>query len=163
MGEDMMRILLAEDDRFLRKAAAATLRRQGFEVCSAADGEEALYLAQIVLPDLILLDLIMPKLHGFEVLRRLKQNPATANIPVIVLSNLGQESDIQQALESGASAYYIKANLSLQDLGKGDDPLSGIRLYRGRGCAQCQGTGFRGRLGVFELFEMSVTKVRGAP
>jgi len=110
------RILLAEDDRFLRRAAEATLRKHGFVVLTAVDGEEALRLAREEAPDLILLDLIMPKLQGFEVLRALKQEPATAGIPVIVLSNLGQDSDIQQALEAGALAYIIKAHLPLQDL-----------------------------------------------
>jgi CheY-like chemotaxis protein len=110
------KILLAEDDRFLRKAAVATLKQRGFGVVTASDGEEALRQAAAELPDLILLDLIMPKIQGFEVLRRLKQNPSTAEIPVIVLSNLGQERDINQAMEAGARAYLIKANLSLQEL-----------------------------------------------
>jgi CheY-like chemotaxis protein len=116
MAEQPKRILLVEDDRFLRKAAEATLRRHGFTVCTAADGEEALQRMQAEIPDLVLLDLIMPKLQGFEVLRIMKQNPATKQIPVVVLSNLGQESDVQQALQGGAIAYLIKANLSLQDL-----------------------------------------------
>lgn len=109
-------VLLAEDDRFLRKAVEATLKRHGFTVYTAVDGEEAWRLAQAMLPDLILLDLIMPKLSGFEVLRHLKQEPRTAQIPVVVLSNLGQESDISQLLQAGAVAYYIKSNVSLQDL-----------------------------------------------
>jgi CheY-like chemotaxis protein len=116
MGERMVRILLAEDDRFLRKAAEATLRQRGFTVVTAVDGEEALRLARKDVPDLILLDLIMPKLQGFEVLRALKQDPATAHIPVIVLSNLGQAQDVQQTMEGGAVAYFVKANLSLQTL-----------------------------------------------
>ena len=115
MEEQPKRILLVEDDRFLRKAAEATLRRQGFAVSAAADGEEALLRAREG-PDLILLDLIMPKLQGFEVLRILKQEPTTRQIPIVVLSNLGQESDVQQALQGGAVAYFIKANLSLQEL-----------------------------------------------
>ena len=118
MGDRGRRILLAEDDRFLRKAAEATLRRSGFTVLTAVDGEEALKLAQAETPDLILLDLIMPKMQGFEVLRSLKQSPETAHIPVIVLSNLGQDRDIQQAMESGAVAYLVKANLSLEELVK---------------------------------------------
>ena len=85
---------------------------------TAVDGEEALRLAQAETPDLILLDLIMPKLQGFEVLRSLKQSPETSHIPVIVLSNLGQDRDIQQAMESGAVAYLVKANLSLEELVK---------------------------------------------
>lgn len=112
------RILLAEDDRFLRKAAEAVLRRHGLTVIAAADGEQALDLARRELPDLVLLDLIMPKLQGFEVLRRLKQDPATAPIPVMILSNLGQERDIQQAMAAGALAYFVKSNLSLEDLVK---------------------------------------------
>jgi CheY-like chemotaxis protein len=116
MAEQPKRILLVEDDRFLRKATEAMLRRHGFTVCTAADGEEALQRMQAEIPDLVLLDLIMPKLQGFEVLRIMKQNPATKQIPVVVLSNLGQESDVQQALQGGAIAYLIKANLSLQDL-----------------------------------------------
>jgi|SRR5687768_5106033 CheY-like chemotaxis protein len=116
MAQQSKSILLVEDDRFLRKAAEATLRRHGFTVRTAADGEEALQRVRDEAPDLVLLDLIMPKLQGFEVLRILKQDPATKQIPVVVLSNLGQESDVQQALQSGAAAYFIKANLSLQDL-----------------------------------------------
>ncbi len=116
MSNSARRILLAEDDRFLRKAAEATLRRHGFAVLAAVDGEEALRLARTEAPDLVLLDLIMPKLQGFEVLRALKQDPATAPIPVIVLSNLGQEGDVHQAMEAGAVAYLIKAGMPLQDL-----------------------------------------------
>jgi DNA-binding response OmpR family regulator len=112
----MARVLLAEDDRFLRKAAEARLRQHGFTVFTAVDGEEALRLARAEKPDLLLLDLIMPKVQGFEVLKALKQDPATAAIPVIVLSNLGQERDVQQAMELGALAYFVKAHLSLQEL-----------------------------------------------
>jgi CheY-like chemotaxis protein len=116
MGEQSKRILLVEDDRFLRKAAEATLRRHGFTVNTAVDGEDALQQVKHQIPDLILLDLIMPKIQGFEVLRILKQDPSTQQIPVIVLSNLGQESDVRQALQGGAAAYFVKANLSLQEL-----------------------------------------------
>jgi DNA-binding response OmpR family regulator len=110
------RVLLADDDRYLRRAAEARLRQQGFTVLTAADGEEALQMALAELPDIILLDLIMPKVQGFEVLRALKQAESTAAIPVIILSNLGQESDRAQCLEGGAAAYFVKANLSLQEL-----------------------------------------------
>jgi DNA-binding response OmpR family regulator len=117
MGEPV-RVLLAEDDRFLRKAAETALKRQGFTVLPAVDGEEALRMARAEVPDIVLLDLIMPKLQGFEVLRALKADPVTASIPVIILSNLGQESDVKQAMEAGAAGYFVKANLSLQDLVK---------------------------------------------
>jgi CheY-like chemotaxis protein len=107
---------LAEDDRFLRKAADTALRRHGFSVVTATNGEEALEALRTMKPDLILLDLIMPKVQGFEVLRSVKENPATAHIPVIVLSNLGQEGDVKRAMESGATAYFVKANLTLEEM-----------------------------------------------
>jgi CheY-like chemotaxis protein len=116
MTAPAQRILVAEDDRFLRKAAEVTLKRRGYAVLTAGDGEEALRIARAERPDLILLDLIMPKLSGFEVLRALKEDPATAAIPVVVLSNLGQDRDVQRAIDDGAVAYLVKADLSLQDL-----------------------------------------------
>ena len=126
MAERARRILLCEDDRFLRKAAEARLRQHGFTVFSAMDGEESLRVAREQIPDLILLDLIMPKVQGFEVLRRLKADAATACIPVVVLSNLGQDRDVEQATALGARAYFVKAHLSLQDLvTKVDDVLGG--------------------------------------
>jgi DNA-binding response OmpR family regulator len=116
MSGEPRRILVAEDDRFLRKAAEMALKRQGYTVLTAADGEEALRTAQSILPDLILLDLIMPKLNGFDVLQALKKEAPTAKIPVIVMSNLGQDRDVQQAMDAGAAAYFIKTDLSLQAL-----------------------------------------------
>ena len=118
MGEAAGRVLLAEDDRFLRKAAETALKRHGFTVIPATDGEEALRLARAEPPDLVLLDLIMPKMQGFEVLRALKGDPGTATIPVVILSNLGQDGDVKQAMDAGAAGYFVKANLSLQDLVK---------------------------------------------
>jgi DNA-binding response OmpR family regulator len=116
MSGEPRRILVAEDDRFLRKAAEMALKRQGYTVLTAADGEEALRAAQSELPDLILLDLIMPKVNGFDVLQALKKEAPTAKIPVIVMSNLGQDRDVQQAMGAGAAAYFIKTDLSLQAL-----------------------------------------------
>ena len=116
MPDRPRRVLLAEDDRFLRRAAEASLRRHGLEVLTAADGEEALRIARTERLDLILLDVVMPKLQGFEVLSALKQDDATAHIPVLVLSNLGQDRDVAQAKALGAVAFLVKANLSLQDL-----------------------------------------------
>ena len=116
MPDRPRRVLLAEDDRFLRRAAEASLRRHGLDVLTAADGEEALRIARTERLDLILLDVVMPKLQGFEVLSALKQDDATAHIPVLVLSNLGQDRDVAQAKALGAVAFLVKANLSLQDL-----------------------------------------------
>jgi CheY-like chemotaxis protein len=116
-GEGVKRILLVEDDRFQRTAAEAALRQQGFDVAIAVDGEEALrLLADGDRPDLVLLDLIMPKVSGFEVLRRLKMDPASSHIPVVVLSNLGQKGDVEQATQAGAAAYLVKARVTLREL-----------------------------------------------
>ena len=116
MDKPPKRILLAEDDRFLRRAAETTLKRHGFTVLTASDGADALRVARAELPDLVLLDLIMPKLQGFEVLKTLKQDPATEGIPIIILSNLSQPGDVQRAMEGGAAAYFVKADLSLRSL-----------------------------------------------
>jgi CheY-like chemotaxis protein len=111
-----VRVLVADDDRLLRTAAVTTLRRAGFEVLAAADGEEAVALARAERPDLILLDLVMPKVDGFAALARLKDDPATREIPVIVLSNLGAESDQRIATAAGTAGFFVKASLSLADL-----------------------------------------------
>jgi DNA-binding response OmpR family regulator len=116
MIDQKQTILLIEDDRYLSKAADIALRRHGFTVVTGRDGEEGLRLANEITPDLILLDLIMPKMHGFDVLKNLKLRDSTANIPVMVMSNLGQEEDRKQAMEGGAVDYLIKANTSTSEL-----------------------------------------------
>lgn len=109
-------ILIVEDDRFLRKACEASLTDRGFTVITAVDGAEGLALAQSQRPAVILLDLLMPKVPGIEVLRRLKADPSTAVIPVLILSNSSREADKQEAMAHGAAGYYVKANLSLREL-----------------------------------------------
>ena len=110
------RILIADDSRFLSKATETALSRADFLVLLAADGEEALRISTAETPELILLDLIMPKLQGFEVLRQLKANAVTASIPVIVMSTLGQEHDVELALQLGAKDYLIKSALPLKEM-----------------------------------------------
>ena len=109
-------ILLAEDDRILRKAGEATLKKRGYAVIAAVDGEDALAKAREHKPDLILLDVIMPKLQGFEVLASLKSDAATRDIPVIMLSNLQDESDVRKATDAGALDYLVKSNVPLDVL-----------------------------------------------
>lgn len=116
MKDTTHRVLVIEDDRYLRRAAEVTLTRHGFAVTTAADGEEGLSMARSIIPDLILLDLIMPKVQGFEVLRQLKVDPATNHIPVIVMSNLGQDRDRDATIAAGAVEYLIKANTPLDEL-----------------------------------------------
>jgi CheY-like chemotaxis protein len=110
------RILIVEDDRFLRRASSASLRQRGWAVLTAADGEEALKLAGSEVVDLILLDMLMPKLHGLDVMRALKADERTRAIPVLILSNSSRERDVQEVMSLGAVGYLVKSNLSLQDL-----------------------------------------------
>ena len=114
----MTRIVVADDDRMFRKVAETTLRRQGYDVATASDGEVALQLIRSERPDIIVLDLIMPKLQGFDVLTILKQDTLTSAIPVIVLSSLTQEQDKQEALDLGAVAYFNKTTFSMSELVK---------------------------------------------
>jgi len=112
------RVLLAEDDRFLRRACEQSLRQRGYTVISAPDGEAALQLARSERPDLILLDMLMPRMTGLDVLRALKADAQTREIPVLVLSNSSREQDVQEVTRLGVVAYLVKANLSLQELGE---------------------------------------------
>jgi two-component system phosphate regulon response regulator PhoB len=112
------RILLVEDDRFLRRACESSLRQRGFTVISAVDGEEGLRLAQQERPDLVLLDMLMPRLSGVEVLRALKADPGTSPIPVLILSNSSRDQDVAEVMALGAVDYWVKASLSLKELGE---------------------------------------------
>jgi two-component system alkaline phosphatase synthesis response regulator PhoP len=118
MGETAKRILLVEDDRFLRRACEAGLRQRGYTVLTAADGEDGLNKARAERPDLILLDLLMPKLPGLDVLRALKAEARTRAIPVLILSNSSREQDIAEVNKLGVAGYYVKADLSLKALGE---------------------------------------------
>lgn len=111
------RILLVEDDRSLRRACEGGLRQRGFIMLTATDGEEGLQSARAEVPDLILLDMLMPKLSGLEMLRALKAEEKTRAIPVLILSNSSREADIEEAMRLGAVGYLVKADLSLQELG----------------------------------------------
>jgi len=110
------KILIIEDDKFLLKLYGDKLRRAGFEVAESVTGEEALNKISVDMPDLIILDLILPKKSGFEILTEFKLNPKTKNIPVIILTNLGQESDIKRGLEMGAVDYLVKTDFSMNKL-----------------------------------------------
>jgi DNA-binding response OmpR family regulator len=106
------KILVVEDDKFLRELIKRKLISENFEVGEAVDGEEALRKVKEEKPDLILLDLILPSIDGFEVLSRLKEDPNSTSIPVIILSNLGQREDIEKGLKLGATDYLVKAHFT---------------------------------------------------
>lgn len=104
----MAKILIAEDERDIRDLVAFTLRFAGYEVFAAANGEEAVEMAPRVNPDLILMDVRMPRMTGYEACRILKLNPDLKDIPVVFLSAKGQENEIQQGLDAGAEQYLLK-------------------------------------------------------
>ncbi len=104
----MPRILVAEDEKDIRELIAFTLRFAGFDVLLATNGAEAVEVAEAERPDLVILDVRMPRMSGYEACRRLKENPQTASLPVVFLSAKGQDSEIQQGLESGAEEYILK-------------------------------------------------------
>jgi len=108
------KILVVEDEATLQKALNDVLTQEGYNVLSALDGALGLDLALKEEPDLILLDIILPKMDGFEVLKRLKEKDS--QIPIIILTNLSDINDIQKALDLGATTYLVKADFHLSDV-----------------------------------------------
>lgn len=112
----MKKILFIEDESALQKTFEDMLKSQEYEMISATDGEIGLRLAKTKNPDLILLDLILPKLAGLDVLKQLKQDSKTKNIPVIILTNLEDMENIEKALSLGAMTYLVKASYTLEEV-----------------------------------------------
>jgi len=116
----MKKILFIEDESALQKTLGEILKQEGYQVIPALDGEVGLRMANPPegdkKPDLILLDLILPKIHGLDVLKKLKENDETKNIPVIVLTNLGEIKDVEKAIELGATTYLVKAEYNLEEV-----------------------------------------------
>ncbi len=112
----MKTILFIEDESAIQKTFSEVFSQEGYKVVSAIDGETGLRLAKTINPDLILLDLVLPKMHGFDVLKNLKADEKTKDIPVIILTNLEDVKDVDRALELGATTYLVKAQYSLNDL-----------------------------------------------
>ena len=110
------KILVIEDEATLQKALNEVLSEEGYEVISSLDGLKGLELAKKETPDLILLDIILPKMDGFEVLKRIKEDDKISEIPVIILTNLSDINDIQKALDLGATTYLVKADFHLEDV-----------------------------------------------
>jgi DNA-binding response OmpR family regulator len=113
---DAKKVMIIEDDKFLSSLIKARLEKEGFAVVQAFDGEEAINLLRQGPPDLIVMDLIMPKVNGFEVLQTISITPQLEKTPVIILSNLAQDSDIEKARALGAKEYFVKVKISIDDL-----------------------------------------------
>jgi len=109
-------LLVAEDDQFYANLYRTKLEKEGFGVVVASNGTETLELLKKHRPNLIILDLVMPEMDGFEVLKKLKEESDLKDVPVIILSNLGQEEDIERAKELGVFKYIIKSNVSIHQM-----------------------------------------------
>jgi DNA-binding response OmpR family regulator len=109
-------ILIVEDDKFLRELITQKLVKEGYDTLMAIDGEEGIKKVREGKPDLVLLDLILPGIDGFEVLSRMKEDENLAKIPVIILSNLGQREEIERGLKLGANDYMIKAHFTPREI-----------------------------------------------
>ncbi len=110
------KILFIEDESALQRAISQVMSEGGFKILSALDGEAGLEVAKKEVPDLILLDLVLPKKDGFEVLKELKGNSSTSRIPIIILSNLEGSADVMRAMELGSTTYLVKANYNLDEV-----------------------------------------------
>jgi len=116
MEKKSFKILLIEDDQFIRRICKNGLERSGFNVITAAEGKEGMKKAKEQNPDLILSDLVMPHRNGFETMEQIKKDKQLKDIPIFILSNLGQESDIQKIKELGAVDYLIKSDFKIKEV-----------------------------------------------
>jgi DNA-binding response OmpR family regulator len=109
-------VLIIEDDKYLNDLLSKKLQDEGFKLFSATDAEQGLKVIKDEGPDVILLDLLLPGMHGFEFLEMLKKDPKTKAIPVVIISNLGQKEDIEKGLALGAADYLVKAGVTLDGI-----------------------------------------------
>lgn len=116
MDNNKEKIIIVEDDKFLRDLLVSKLEMEGFETITAVNGQEGLDLIKQEMPQIVLLDLVLPEIDGFEVLRQIKEDVQTNKIPVIILSNLGQQEEIERCLKMGAADYMIKAHFTPEEI-----------------------------------------------
>ncbi len=124
MADGAKTIMIVEDDRFLSFLLKTRLEKDGLTVVQAFDGEAAVQALKTTTPNVVILDLVMPKVTGFEVLKAISISPQMAGVPVIVVSNLAQDSDIEKVRELGAREYFIKVKISVDDLVKHIEELA---------------------------------------
>ncbi len=106
----MRKILLVEDDPFLIDIYTAKFKEAGFDIQVVTDGQESLRKIKEKLPDLVLLDIVLPHINGWEILRKIRQEDKLKNLKVIILSNLGQKEEVEKGISLGATKYLIKAH-----------------------------------------------------
>ncbi|MBT4648855.1 response regulator [bacterium] len=116
MEDKKIKVLLIEDEEMLANMYEVKFQNEGFEVIKALDGATGLELSKTTNPDFVLLDVIMPKMDGFSVLKAIREDEKTKNLPVMLLTNLGQDEDIQKGKELGAVGYLVKANVTPADV-----------------------------------------------
>lgn len=112
MPDAKKKVLLVEDDKMILDMYTLKFTQEGYEVTQAENGKDGLALAKKIVPDIILLDIILPQMDGFTVLKSVKADPKTKDIPVVLLTNLGQDGDVKKGIELGAVDYLIKANFT---------------------------------------------------
>lgn len=106
------KIVIVEDEVFLSEMYKMKFSAEGYDVYTAANGEEALKVVSEVMPDILLLDLVMPKMDGYEVLKKLRADEKTSKLKIYVLSNLGQTGEVDKGLEEGADGYFVKSSMT---------------------------------------------------
>ncbi len=112
------KILLVDDDLYIRDLYAEVLKDENYDVLIASDGEEALAVATATVPDLILLDIMLPKMDGIQVLTKIRENAALKSVPVVMLTNFGQEDLVKQAVNVGSTEYLLKYNITPGEITK---------------------------------------------
>lgn len=110
------KVLIIEDDKFLRELMSSKLGSEGFDIVEAVDGESGVKKMKEEKPEITLLDLILPGIDGFEALAKMKEDPITAPIPVVILSNLGERDDVERGLKLGATDYLVKAHFTPNEI-----------------------------------------------
>ena len=119
------KILVVEDDTFLRQLIAAKMEADGFDIFVAVDADATFKYLEESKPEIILLDLMLPGLNGFQILEEIKKDPKNKEIPVVILSNLSQKEDIDRAMLLGAKDFWVKAYLTLDDIVEKIDSIIG--------------------------------------
>ncbi len=128
-GTSGIRILVVEDDAFLFSLVSERLGKEGYKIITAMDGEQALKALETEVPDVLILDVIMPGMNGFEVLKKIKADPRYKAMSIIVFSNLGQEHEIEEAKKLGADEFLVKAKFTLKEVA---DRIAALLKKKGR-------------------------------